>query len=76
MKTVTYSDPYGKEKVVLRVKDEETGRLEGTMEFINEDTRKTQNLERKERQHIIGKEGRESVIEGILPAQLWSRLLT
>ena len=51
MKTVTYSDPYGKEKVVLRVKDEETGMLEGTIEFISEDTRKTQNLERKERYH-------------------------
>jgi DNA-directed RNA polymerase specialized sigma24 family protein len=51
MKTVTYSDPYEKETVVLRVKDKEIGRLEGTMEFLSEDTRKTQNLERKERYH-------------------------
>lgn len=49
MKTVRYREPYEKEPVVLEVEDTET--LEETMAFLTEDTRKTENHERKERYH-------------------------
>lgn len=49
MKTISYREPYERESVVVRVDDADT--LDETLEFLREDTRKTQNLERKERYH-------------------------
>ena len=49
MKTISYREPYEREPVVVRVDDADT--LDETLEFLREDTRKTQNLERKERNH-------------------------
>ncbi len=51
MKTVSYKDPYEKGDVVVEI--EEDKNLDDSLSFISEDTRKTQNLERKERYHNI-----------------------
>lgn len=50
MKKVSYNDPYEEEQVIVLVEDD-ADNLEETMAFLKEDTRKTQNLERKERYH-------------------------
>lgn len=50
MKTISYREPYEWEPVVVRVDDADT--LDETLEFLREDTRKTENHERRERYHI------------------------
>ena len=49
MKTISYREPYEWEPVVVRVDDADT--LDETLEFLREDTGKTENHERRERYH-------------------------
>ena len=51
MRKISYKDPYESKPEVLEVRDEDSGNLEEVMECLEEETRKADNLERKERYH-------------------------
>ena len=65
MKTVSYDDPYDRLPVVVQIDDEDEEGLAEILAFLADDTRTTENLERKERYHTevhlegLGYEGRE-----------------
>jgi hypothetical protein len=51
MKTVSYKDPYEPLPVVIQIEDDDEEGLEEILAFLNDDARRTQNMERKERYH-------------------------
>ena len=65
MKTVSYDDPYDRLPVVVQIDDEDEEGLAEILAFLADDTRTTENLERKERYHTevhlegLGYEGKE-----------------
>ena len=65
MKTISYEDPYDRLPVVVQIDDEDEEGLAEVLAFLADDTRLTENMERKERYHTevhlegLGYEGRE-----------------
>ena len=65
MKTVSYDDPYDRLPVVVQIDDRDEVGLAEVLAFLADDTRTTENMERKERYHTkvhlegLGYEGKE-----------------
>ena len=51
MKKISYRDSYEPLPVVVEIEDEDVEGIEELVALLNEDARRTQNLERKERYH-------------------------
>lgn len=51
MKTVSYKDPYDRIPVIIQIEDDDVEGLEEVIDFLNDNSRVTENLEQKERNH-------------------------